>query len=125
MRLLAVAALLLLAPLAYADSKKGRGDGEAVYRTFGCVQCHGADLAGTDKGPDLRGVGKTHRFDIYQQVKSGGGGMPAFGDVLDEQQLIHVVEFLKAQTKVVKKRKNAPAQPAAATSAKPKEDPEE
>lgn len=117
------AALLLVTAIAHADSNKGRADGEAVYRTFGCVQCHGADLAGTEKGPDLRGVGKTHRFDIYQQVKSGGGGMPAFGDVIDEQQLIHVVEFLKAQTKVPKKPKNAPATPTA--PAKPKEDPEE
>ncbi len=125
MRLLSAAILLLFTPLAHADSKNGRADGEAVFRTFGCVQCHGTDLAGTEKGPDLRGVGKTHRFDIYQQVKSGGGGMPAFGDVLDEQQLIHVVEFLKAQTKVPKKPKNAPAQAAAATPAKPKEDPEE
>lgn len=119
---LSVALVLLCTPLLQADSSKGRADGEAVYRSFGCVQCHGADLAGTDKGPDLRGVGKTHRFDIYQQVKSGGGGMPAFGGVLDEQQLIHVVEFLKAQKKVVKKPKNAAP---IAAPAKPKEDPEE
>ena len=84
----------------HADSNKGRAAGTEVYKTFGCAQCHNADLSGTEKGPDLRGVGRQlHQFDITQQIQKGGGGMPAFGDVIDEQQTIHLVEFLHAQKK--------------------------
>ncbi len=91
---------LLLAASLHADSKKGRAAGAEVYKTFGCAQCHNADLSGTEKGPDLRGVGRQlHQFDITQQIQKGGGGMPAFGDVIDEQQTIHLVEYLHAQNK--------------------------
>ncbi len=97
--LLLFAPLLLTASL-HADSNKGRAAGAEVYKTFGCAQCHNADLSGTEKGPDLRGVGRQlHQFDITQQVEKGGGGMPAFGDIIDEQQTIHLVEFLHAQNK--------------------------
>ena len=89
---------LLVAAAAFADSDKGRAAGAEVYKTFGCAQCHNADLSGSDKGPNLQGVGRRmHQFDITQQVQKGGGGMPAFGDVIDEQQTIHLVEFLHAQ----------------------------
>ena len=107
--------LLLLTPLlfataAFADSDKGRMAGAEVYKTFGCAQCHNADLSGSDKGPNLQGVGRRmHQFDITQQVQKGGGGMPAFGDVIDEEQTIHLVEFLHAQRsgpKVKKKFKS-------------------
>ncbi len=97
--------LPLTLPL-YADSNKGRAAGAEVYKTFGCAQCHNPDLSGSEKGPDLRGVGRRlHQFDITQQVQKGGGGMPSFGDVIDEQQTIHLVEFLHAQTKGPKVRK--------------------
>lgn len=103
--------LLLLAPLllaatAFADSDKGRAAGAEVYKSFGCAQCHNADLSGSEKGPNLQGVGKRlHQFDITQQIHNGGGGMPAFADVIDEQQMIHLVEFLHAQRKGPKVRK--------------------
>ena len=97
---------LLLASTAFADSDKGRAAGAEVYKTFGCAQCHNADLSGGEKGPNLQGVGKQmHQFDITQQVQKGGGGMPAFGDVIDEQQTIHLVEYLHAQRKGPKVKK--------------------
>ncbi len=108
-RLLLLAPLLLTSVL-HADSDKGRAAGAEVYKTFGCAQCHNADLSGSEKGPNLQGVGKRlHQFDITQQIHNGGGGMPAFGDVIDEQQLIHLVEYLHAQRngpKVKKKFKS-------------------
>ncbi len=103
--------LLLFVPLffavtALADSDKGRAAGAEVYKTFGCAQCHNADLSGTEKGPNLQGVGRQmHQFDITQQVQHGGGGMPAFGDVIDEQQMIHLVEYLHVQRKGPKTKK--------------------
>ena len=46
-----------------------------------------------------------HQFDITQQIQKGGGGMPAFGDIIDEQQTIHLVEYLHAQRKGPKVKK--------------------
>lgn len=97
---------LLLTATAFADSDKGRAAGAEVYKSFGCAQCHNADLSGGEKGPNLQGVGKRlHQFDITQQIHNGGGGMPAFGDVIDEQQMIHLVEYLHAQRKGPKTKK--------------------
>ena len=97
---------LLLASAASAGSKDDKAAGAEVFKTYGCAQCHNADLSGSDKGPDLRGVGKRlHKFDIYQQVHNGGGGMPAFGDVIQEEQLVQLVEYLRAQTKGPKVKK--------------------
>ncbi len=97
---------LLFARALYADSDKGRVAGAEVYKTFGCAQCHNVDLSGTEKGPSLQGVGKQmHQFDITQQIQKGGGGMPAFGDVIDEEQMIHLVEYLHVQRKGPKVKK--------------------
>lgn len=30
--------------------------GDKLFKTFGCINCHGADLAGTNMGPSLRNV---------------------------------------------------------------------
>ena len=57
------------APLHAAD-KASRIAGEATYHSAGCEQCHGADWSGTDRGPDLRGVGKRlKREEIEKQVE--------------------------------------------------------
>ena len=99
-------AFLMSAASASADSDKGRVAGAEVYKTFGCAQCHNADLSGTEKGPNLQGVGKRlHQFDITQQIHNGGGGMPSFADVIDEQQMIHLVEYLHSQRKGPKSKK--------------------
>ena len=30
--------------------------GDKLFQTFGCINCHGADLAGTNMGPSLKNV---------------------------------------------------------------------
>lgn len=30
--------------------------GDKLIQTFGCINCHGADLAGTNMGPSLKGI---------------------------------------------------------------------
>lgn len=93
-----------------ASTKESRAAGEAVYHSAGCEQCHGADWSGTDRGPDLRGVGKRlKREEIDHQIRAGGGGMPAFGDVLLDTQIVQLVDFLEAQKKAVKPPKKGAA----------------
>ncbi len=118
---------LLCASVALADSDKGRAAGAEVYKTFGCAQCHNADLSGTEKGPNLQGVGRRrHQFDITQQIHNGGGGMPSFADVIDEQQMIHLVEYLHAQRKGPKSKKQFKSllDPDPPAPAKPSSDPQ-
>ena len=85
-----VAALLLvaLAPVAAAcsdsDSKPTTTApddgasveaGEQLFRTAGCVACHGADARGTVAGPDLHG----HTADqVRFQVRTPYGTMPSY-----------------------------------------------
>lgn len=101
----ALVALSLSAPLSAAD-KASRAAGEATYHSAGCERCHGADWSGTDRGPDLRGIGKrSKRDEIDKQIRAGGGGMPAFGDVLTDPQIVQLVDFLEAQKKAPKRSK--------------------
>lgn len=91
-----------------AADKESRAAGEATYHSAGCERCHGADWSGTDRGPDLRGIGKrSKRDEIDKQIRAGGGGMPAFGDVLTDQQIVQLVDFLEAQKKAPKQKKPA------------------
>jgi mono/diheme cytochrome c family protein len=52
-----------------------------------CGQCHTLSEAGTSGsvGPNLDGVGRS-ADEIEEQVRNGGGGMPAFeGDLSDDE----------------------------------------
>ena len=114
--LLLFAAALLLSPPARAADKQSRAAGEATYHSAGCERCHGPDWSGTDRGPDLRGIGKRSKRDaIDKQIRAGGGGMPAFGEVLTDMQIVQLVDFLEAEKKAPKQ----PRQPASATPPAP------
>ncbi len=69
--------------------------GRTTFHEKGCEFCHGPDLHGTDKGPDLTGVGRRLRPEqIQHQIHNGGGNMPAFADTLTEQEEADLVKFL-------------------------------
>ena len=111
---LVLCVLAAMAPVAVslrAADKESRAAGEATYHSAGCERCHGPDWSGTDRGPDLRGIGKRlKREEIDKQIRAGGGGMPAFGDVLADAQIVQLVDFLEAQKKAPKQSKQpAPA----------------
>lgn len=89
-----------------------KAEGARVFATSGCTHCHAASGEGTDSGPSLRNV--RHRLkpsQIQQQIVAGGGEMPAFGTVLDPEQVKALVAFLRAKVWVV-----APPEPAASQS---------
>jgi mono/diheme cytochrome c family protein len=97
------------APVAHAASKAVRAQGAAVFHEKGCEHCHGVDGVGTDRGPDLSGVGRTlHKPDIAKQIHDGGKQMPAFGDALTDAEVQQLVEYLAAKKKKSKKPVTVP-----------------
>jgi mono/diheme cytochrome c family protein len=99
-----------------AFSKQGRAAGAVTFRVKGCEHCHGVDGTGTDRGPDLSGIGKRWKKDrIEQQIRNGGGGMPPFGDVLQPDEVKALVDYLGAKRKPAKTVK-PPSSPAKASS---------
>ena len=71
-----------------------QGDPEAGQSVFSanCSGCHGAAGKGGNGGPDLSQ--QTDVSKVIAQVTNGGGGMPAFGDQLDKQQISDVAAYV-------------------------------
>ena len=70
-------------------------DGAEVFANAGCGSCHTfskADSTG-QVGPPLDDT-KLNRNEIEQQVRNGGGGMPAFGDRLSDAEIEAVAEYV-------------------------------
>ena len=70
-------------------------NGKEIYASAGCGGCHTFSAAGSSGtvGPNLDDASVT--FDAaVQQIKNGGGGMPAFGDRLSDQEIADVAAFV-------------------------------
>ena len=84
---------------AAGDAAKGKAVFEAQ-----CVSCHNADSAEDKMGPGLKGLYKKDKMKngkkpsdvtVRAQVEQGGGGMPAYKDVLSDQEKNDVLAYLK------------------------------
>lgn len=74
----------------------GNVDGAAVFAEAGCGGCHvfgPANSTGT-VGPPLDNVDLS-KDEIAQQVRNGGGGMPAFGDRLSDDEIDAVADYVE------------------------------
>lgn len=74
------------AGVGHAGESATTGDaarGEQVFAD-NCSGCHGLGGEGANGGPTL--VGVTDRAAALRQVRNGGGGMPAFGGTLSDQE---------------------------------------
>jgi mono/diheme cytochrome c family protein len=71
-------------------------DGEAVFASAGCGSCHRFEPAGSSGtiGPPLDGIDLS-KDEIATQVRNGGGGMPAFGDRLSDDEIDAVADFVE------------------------------
>ena len=72
----------------------GGADGAAVFASAGCGSCHtlaAADANGTT-GPNLDDL-QPDKETVEEQVRNGGGGMPAFEGQLDDQEIEAVAEY--------------------------------
>jgi cytochrome c6 len=72
---------------------------EVFLGTAGCSSCHTLSDAGSTGtiGPNLDAVKPTYDK-VVAQVTNGGGGMPAFGDSLSEQQIQDVAAYVSSAT---------------------------
>ena len=71
-------------------------DGAAIFAEAGCGGCHtfsAANSTGT-VGPSLDGIDLS-KDEIAQQVRNGGGGMPAFGDRLSDAEIEAVADYVE------------------------------
>ncbi len=74
------------------------GDAQAgadVFASAGCGNCHTLEAAGSSgtSAPNLDEL--RPEFDtVVEQVRNGGGGMPAFEDRLSEQEIRDVAAFV-------------------------------
>ena len=97
--LISLGALALLAvsaragePLTDAQVEEGR----ALFAQFNCAACHTLADAGANGGqaPSLDGNAKLNAEYIAQQLREGGDEMPAYGEVLSEQQLAQLTAYI-------------------------------
>ncbi len=70
--------------------------GKEVF-TSNCAGCHTLADAGTNgtQGPNLDEL-KPSESTVQSQVTNGGGGMPAFGDRLSEEQIQAVAAYVSS-----------------------------
>jgi mono/diheme cytochrome c family protein len=111
-RALAARALLVAAVLLALLGVPGRGArassadraaGAALFKDKGCEHCHGIDGVGTDRAPSLTTVGKRMKKDeIEHQIRDGGKQMPPFGDVLNDDEMKKLVDYLAHKKKAPK-----------------------
>ena len=75
----------------------GAADGAAVFASAGCGNCHtlAAANASGNVGPNLDELMPSTE-QVADQVKSGGGGMPAFEDQLSEEEIQAVAEYVSS-----------------------------
>jgi len=88
--------------------------GDKLFQSFGCIRCHGTNLAGTNQGPALVGLKEywsrdnllnylrnpnsymgSDRFKVYRE-KYPTGIMPSFGNK-DVKDLGKIADYLLTQ----------------------------
>ena len=72
---------------------------EVFLGASGCAGCHALSDAGSTGtiGPNLDDLKPSHDA-VVAQVTNGGGGMPAFGDSLSEDQIQDVAAYVSSAT---------------------------
>lgn len=100
-----IGGLALSVPLTLAAQKGAPGDagkGQAVFEQ--CATCHHAASAEKKIGPGLKGLFKKARMqngrrpteqNVRAVIESGGGGMPAFREMLTEQEKTDLITYLR------------------------------
>jgi len=70
------------------------GAGESVWTTNGCGSCHTLAAAGSsgNVGPNLDDAKPSYEL-VVERVTLGQGGMPAFGEQLEPQQIADVAQY--------------------------------
>lgn len=100
--LLIAGAIALAGTSLYAQ----KGDAAKGKEAFDqCSVCHNADSADVKVGPGLKGEFKKGKMtstgkpvndaNILQKINEGGNGMPAYKDVLSDEEKANIIAYLK------------------------------
>lgn len=90
-------------PFAAAAGKGDAAKGKEVF-DGNCAVCHNADSEEKKMGPGLKGLFKKDKLtngkkpteaNIREKIDSGGNGMPAYKDILSDDEKDDVVAYLK------------------------------
>lgn len=100
---LAVAAALLCGSVPMYGQKGDAAKGKEVFDQ--CSVCHNADSTERKMGPGLKGLFKKAKLDsngkpvtdanVLQKINEGGNGMPAYKDLLSDDEKANVLAYLK------------------------------
>jgi cytochrome c2 len=103
LRVLAVCAVLAGGSVAVKAAGKGdAAKGKEVFEQ--CAVCHNADSDEKKMGPGLKGLFKKEKLNngkkpteanIRARIDEGGNGMPAYKDMLSDQEKDDLVAYLK------------------------------
>ncbi|MDO8210586.1 PQQ-binding-like beta-propeller repeat protein [Conexibacter sp. CPCC 206217] len=80
-----------------AAPDNGGGDADAGRSIFtsNCSVCHGLTGRGGNGGPDLTAIAEAKQMPaVIRQVTEGGGGMPAFGGQLTNDEIANVAAYV-------------------------------
>src|SRR5438067_4385010 len=103
-----IAAVALGSGLALADDKDKKakaGDAEKGQEVFQqCGVCHNADSTEKKMGPGLKGLFQKEKMandkkpteaNVRAKIDEGGNGMPAYKDMLSDEEKNNVIAYLK------------------------------
>lgn len=85
-----------------ADKAGDPAKGKEVFEQ--CAVCHNVDTDEKKMGPSLKGLfkhatlkngKKVTEANVRAQINAGGNGMPAYEDMLSEQEKNDVIAYLK------------------------------
>src|SRR5258708_39328949 len=102
-RVLAVGLALVMGGKVMLSAQKGdAAKGKVVFEQ--CAVCHNADSDEKKMGPGLKGLYKKDKLvngkkpsdaTVLAKINEGGNGMPAYKDMLSDQEKADLVEYLK------------------------------
>jgi quinohemoprotein ethanol dehydrogenase len=80
------------------ETGAGQAASGAELFSENCQSCHGAEGAGGHVGPDLQKSSVAENLaQVEEQVRNGGGGMPPFADVLSDEEIDAVAQYVVEQ----------------------------
>lgn len=100
--LIFVGSSLLGATLAFGASSGNAAKGKEVFEQ--CSVCHDVTTGEKKMGPSLKGLFKRQKLyngqpvteaNVLKQINNGGGGMPAYADMLSADDKANLIAYLK------------------------------
>ena len=98
------AGVILLAGSSLFAQKGDAAKGKEVFEN-NCAVCHNSDSTEVKMGPGFKGLFKRDKMvttgkapteaNVLAKINEGGNGMPAYKDILADDEKAHVIAYLK------------------------------